>query len=329
MEKPLTIWIPTYRRPEYLSRLIKNISTYGLLDFAEVIVSNNDPLDHSTIQSVIQLHSRNREVTYRSNPSNMTAGVNFLKAFEYVQTPWLMIVGDDDLFTPNSLEIISSLMETLSKDIVAVKFDSSLFGAQQGLKAVRLQDYVEQLRRADYPDAFNNLCLISNWLFQTEPCLRYISTAFLGYSSKISHLFPLLTACRTERLLIQFMSAQPVIHGTCEEATWPKAATWFEMVMTLSSFSGFVDKQDRQTLLRLILHSDWPRYITKCFRIHHFYSDPCHGISPWNIHLQLCLLSSFYRIAFLFSFPFLLIPARWLPRAFTKQLGDPGRVDRW
>lgn len=329
MVNSLTIWVPTYQRPEYLSRLINNISTSGLLNFAEVIISNNDPHGHSNLQNIIGLSTRNREITYRSNPSNMTAGVNFLKAFEYVTTPWLMIVGDDDLFSQNSLEIISSLMETLDKDIAAVKFDSSLFGAQQDMKVLRLQDYVDQLRRADYPDAFNNLCLISNWLFQVEPCLRHISTAFLGYSSKISHLFPVLSACRKEGLLMQFLSAQPVMHGTCEEATWPKAATWFEMVMTMSSFCGFIDKQDRHTLLRLILHSDWPRYIAKCFRIHQFYSGTDSGISPWNIHLQLCLSSSFYLIAFLFSFPFLFIPARWLPRTIRKQLGDPGRADRW
>lgn len=328
-KKLLTIWIPTYQRPRPLLNLIKSINNSGLMRIADVVVSDNDPTEQHDIQSMIGTELRTGKITYIRNQSNLTAGVNFLRAFEVAKTPWLMIVGDDDLFTPDSVRILSTVTVSLKEDTAAVKFDSSLFGRQKEHKVFRLQAYVDQLRPDEYPDAFNNLCLISNWMFQTKPCLRHISSAFLGYSSKISHLFPILRACSQEGLSIQFLPSQPVIHGTCEEATWPKAATWSEMVMTMSSFSGFVDKLDRASLLRLILHPDLRRYFAKCFRVQYFYKDTVHGISPWHIHFQLCLLSSLYRMAFLLSFPFLLMPAHWLPKTYRKQLGDPGRVDRW
>ena len=328
-KKLLTIWIPTYQRPRPLRNLISSIITSGLLSIAEVVVSDNDPDDNPEMNTTIERELKTNKIHYIKNLSNLTAGINFLRAFEHAKTPWLMIVGDDDVFTQDSVGILANVIEGLTGDIAAVKFDSSLFGKQQELNVSRLQGYISRLKQNDYPDAFNNLCLISNWLFQKEPFLRHISSSFLGYSSKISHLFPLLQACNIEGFRIQFLAWQPVIHGSCEEATWPKAATWSEMVMTMSSFSGFVDKQDRKALLRLILHSDWRRYFAKCFRVQYFYKDPRHGISPWQIHLQLCLLSSWYGCAFLLSLPFLFLPFHWLPRIYQKQLGEPGRIDRW
>ena len=110
---------------------------------------------------------------------------------------------------------------------------------------------MNSLEEKFYPQAFNNLCLISNWLFRCKPYQLNIKTAFLGYSSKISHLFPLLQHCFEDGHNILFSDLQPICHGTSNDS-WPKAATWYEMTMTLSSFSGFIYKVDRLCLIRLI-----------------------------------------------------------------------------
>jgi glycosyltransferase involved in cell wall biosynthesis len=330
MNKLLTIWIPTYRRPECLAQLIENISLCGLFDLASVVISDNDPIDHPDILAAIhKARSEGNCIDYVQNKSNLTAGVNFLRAFEWATTPWLMIVGDDDRFSSDSLDSIGSLLTTLDSNVIAVKFDSSLFGRQQTLRADCLKHYLDRLDSASYPDAFNNLCLISNWIFQPLPYLQHVGKAYLGYSSKISHLFPVFAACRSNNMKIQFLSLQPIIHGTFENDSWPKAATWSEMVITLSSFCGFVNRQDRKALLALVLHSDWRRYVAKCFRVHSFYRNKKLGISPWRIHFQLSFLSFYYFLAFLITFPLLLLPIRWLPRACRQQLGDPGSIERW
>ncbi|WP_041374650.1 glycosyltransferase family 2 protein [Prochlorococcus marinus] len=328
LSKPLTIWIPTFRRPRQLSRLLNNFDQLGIIDFADVLISDNDP--EGPLASAIAngdgdlpLHVR-----YRCNSANLSAGVNFLRAFECCTTPWLMIVGDDDWFKSGAADQIQDLIASLRDDIAAVKFDSSLFGSQPVCVSSGLGDYVEQLSPRNYPDAFNNLCLISNWLFRTDSYRPYLSSAYLGYSSKISHLFPALQACVRDDAKLMFSHLQPVEHGV-SDASWPKAATWFEMVITLASFSGFIDSQNRYALLKLLLHSDWRRNIAKCLRVQHFYGDQILGLDSWRIHVHLALISAGYLQALLLSWPLLLLPYRWWPRSLRNKLGDPGSIERW
>lgn len=332
MTKLLTIWIPTFQRPQQLARLITNISRCGLPAFAEIVISDNDPHSSEALalaQLPPEATAIRDQLTYIRNPSNLTAGVNFLRAFEYSRTPWLMIVGDDDLFDARHVADLQALLPGLEPTIAAVKFDSSLFGSQRPDCVPSLKGYVDGLQPAQFPEAFNNLCLISNWLFRPSPFLEHISSAFLGYSSKISHLFPVLRACCADGYRIQFSPLQPVVHGSTAESSWPKAATWTEMIITMSCFSGFIDRTNRRAILRLLLHSDWRRYVAKCLRVQHFYADAAMGISPWRIHGQLSLLSLSYFSAFLLSLPLLALPQRLLPGRIRRRIGDPGSVDRW
>ncbi len=328
MEKLLTIWIPTFRRLNKLFDLIENIENIGILEIADVVISDNDLEDSFYSELSHRRIKLSQGMSYRSNPANLSAGANFLRGFEICKTPWLMIVGDDDLFLPDASSNILNLLQTIPDDFVAVKYDSSLFGAQPNIFATSLDDYVNTLHSNDYPKAFNNLCLISNWLFRCNQYKQHFPSAYIGYSSKISHIFPALMACDLQQKKILFSSFMPISHGTSDE-TWPKAATWYEMVMTLSSFSGFVDKSNRKSLIKLLIHSDLGRNLAKCLRVHQFYGDRKFGINPWNIHLNLALISKGYCLALLISLPILFLPSGFLPYFIKKRLGNPGSFERW
>jgi hypothetical protein len=329
LSKSLTIWIPTYRRQEQLAALLHNLDQCALPRLAHVVVSDNDP--GGSLWQAITCNGMTLPdgVTYRCNPANLSAGVNFLRAFETCETPWLMIVGDDDLFEANASPILDSLLSSLGATVLAVKFDSQLFGHQPSCQVENLQGYVGRLHPGQHAEAFNNLCFVSNWLFRVSPYRQHLASAYLGYSSKISHLFPLLQASASHGGNLMFSTLQPVRHGSTEGSSWPKAATWYEMAVTLSSFSGFVKAADRAALLRLLMHADWRRYIVKCLRVHQYYGDRSNGVNPWLIHSQLALISAGYRLALMLMFPILLLPANRLPRRLQEHLGDPGCIDRW
>ncbi len=307
---------------------MSNLQEGNLDKFANIVVSDNDPEAISLLEEEDFKHFWRNSFSYRQNKANISAGANFLRAFEKCDTQWLMIIGDDDLFDLKLIPEFLDIINSLPIDIIGVKFDSSLFGLQNNLFSIGLSDYVQALDKSAYPDAFNNLCLISNWLFQCEPCRRYISSAYLGYSSKVSHLFPLLNASSQEGLRIYFSDFKPILHGYSEES-WPKAPTWFEMSITLSSFFGFIGNEDRTSLLRLIFHNDWRRNVAKCLRVQHFYSSSNTFISPFRIHCYLAVLSRSYFIALIISMPLLIIPRRLLPRFILKRLGNPGSIERW
>lgn len=327
--KSLTIWIPTYRRPRALAALLTNLRQLGLIHLADVVVSDNDP-DGPLAAAVARGQSPlPAGVAYRCNPANLSAGVNFLRAFEICQTPWLMIVGDDDLFAPTAVEELQAVFADTPPSVLAVKFDSSLYGAQKACCVPDLDGYVAKVDYRRYADAFNNLCLVSNWLFRCEPCRSHLAVAYLGYSSKLSHLFPALRACAHEGGRMLFLPSQPVIHGTAEDSSWPKAATWYEMAITLSTFCGFLERRNRKALLRLLFHGDWRRNVAKCLRMHQFYGDGSQGISVWQIHCHLAMVSGGYRWSLLLALPLLLLPQGYWPRRISALLGDPGSVERW
>ncbi len=328
MAKVLTVWIPTFRREKKLSELLLNIEKVGIQRIANVVISDNDsdgPLLKAVSDGSFYIP---KNIGYRYNKANLSAGVNFLRAFEYCETPWLMIVGDDDLFLPDAVKQISNALCEVSDHVVALKFDSSLYGSQPDYATFGLEEYVNIIPRRDYPNAFNNLCLISNWLFRCDLYREHLASAYFGYSSKVSHLLPALKACSAKGHKIHFSKLQPVDHGISEDS-WPKAATWFEMVMTISNFTGFLKSSDRKALLRLLLHSDFKRNMAKCLRVHQFYGDRKIAISAWNIHLHLALISGGYRLALLVAWPLLCLPSGFLPRFISDRLGEPGSVDRW
>lgn len=324
MSKSLTIWIPTYQRETSLLELLRSLEMAGLMAIADVIVSDNDPASKlsDSLSSCAPL------LSYRRNVANLSAGANFLRAFEVVTTPWLMIVGDDDLFTPLASDILTHTMNGLPDDVAAVKFDSGLFGRQSDCTVTALGSYLNTIAATDYPYAFNNLLLVSNWLFRTAPCRRHLATAYLGYSTKFSHLLPPLKACAQDGSRLVFSPLQPVTHGV-SEAGWPKAATWYEMAISLSTFSGIIDSGNRGALRRLLFHKDWARTVVKCLRVQTFYGSRCQGVGPLAVHLHLALLSWRYGVVLLLLTPLLLVPQAWYPGILRQKLGDPGCVDRW
>ncbi len=328
LQKYLTIWIPTYQREEKLKQLLKNLYDLNVFEIAEVVISDNDQkpdLQESIIKELPELKNK---FIYRFNPANLSAGANFLRAFEYCITPWLMIVGDDDSFSPDYFYSFRSLIPKVPDNIVAIKFDSSLFGRQSRSQSIDFSEYVQGLPRSFYPAALNNLCLVSNWMFRCKPCRTYLASAYLGYSSKLSHILPALKASTLDKKKILFSDLQPIQHGSSGDS-WPKAPTWFEMAMTISSFSGFIEPQDRRSLLKLIFHSDWKRNVAKCLRVQQFYSNRINGINPWRIHLHLSLISVRYCFSLFICFPLLFLPARFLPRVIQDRLGHPGSLHRW
>lgn len=320
----LAIWIPTFRRSEQLAFLIRNLRALSIPSRYPVFISDNDP--DSTAQTDDPALLEN--IHYRKNPANLTAGVNFLRAFEVCQSEWVMILGDDDRLTTDAVTILERTLREAEPHVCAVKFDSSLFGSQPDVTCGGLDDYLRFVRRHQRADAFNNLCLVSNWVFRREPFLRHLSSAYLGYATKISHLLPALRACREESRAIRFSSLQPVIHGSADEG-WPKAASWYEMVVSLTTFSGFLDGADRSSLRDLILHGDWRRYAVKALRIQQFFCSGKSGIRPWRIHSILVGLSPTYLIILILLAPLLVLPLPLWPGRLRRSLGHPGSFDRW
>lgn len=119
-EPRLTICIPTYNRPEFLSECLQSVLAQTWDDFVVVILDNASTADYSW---VLRLRDDPR-VVYRRRPVNVGAAGNIALALrEYRDTEFLMVFHDDDLMHPR---LIEWQLQALANDPHAVLAASEL-----------------------------------------------------------------------------------------------------------------------------------------------------------------------------------------------------------
>lgn len=108
MQPLLSICIPTYNRASYLYEAIESlylqVVKYG--KDVEIIVSDNASTDNT--YDVIRGFKDRSEISlhYSRNESNIGLAGNFNKSVELATGKYIFLMGDDDIFTPNFLDII-------------------------------------------------------------------------------------------------------------------------------------------------------------------------------------------------------------------------------
>lgn len=108
----LTIAIPTYKRPDFLTQAIDSaINQNNVRLKYEVLVVNNDP--ESDLQE-LQKRYTNTPVTVRivKNETNLGMLGNVNRCVALVQSPYVAFLHDDDLLLPNYIESIGPLLES-------------------------------------------------------------------------------------------------------------------------------------------------------------------------------------------------------------------------
>ena len=113
----LSICVPTYNRIDYLKEMvgsiIDQITTYGLFNEIEVVVSNNNSTD-GTREYLYDLTNKHPQVCFRINNSQENIGFikNLLKSAETAQAKYWWFIGDDDSIPQGALP---SILKELSK----------------------------------------------------------------------------------------------------------------------------------------------------------------------------------------------------------------------
>ncbi|GAA0542062.1 glycosyltransferase involved in cell wall biosynthesis [Rhizomicrobium palustre] len=96
MEAILTILIPTYDRPDKVKALVNQLLPQRSGQWKLVIFDNHSPTP------VRDLVPEDVEVVRHS--ANIGSGGNFPRCFEYAQTEWVWLIGDDDTIDPDGVQ---------------------------------------------------------------------------------------------------------------------------------------------------------------------------------------------------------------------------------
>jgi hypothetical protein len=126
MNTILNISIPTYNRPDFLYRCLKSIQTaiYQLNEDDRQLVSvfvsdNSDNMNSKRVAELIEFD--NVIINYSQNEFNIGSDNNIAKCYVYSQSEYVMIVGDDDFLSVNSLSVVLPFLKVKIFPIIFLK----------------------------------------------------------------------------------------------------------------------------------------------------------------------------------------------------------------
>ena len=117
MDTPfIAICIPTFKRPDYLKRLLDSICLQTFRDF-EILVNDNSPDD--SIKNLVHSYADRLQISYEKHPGPMTAVVNCINLMRRADTPWIKLMHDDDWFaTEDALQRFATAALGSGKDFI-------------------------------------------------------------------------------------------------------------------------------------------------------------------------------------------------------------------
>lgn len=125
-KKLLTIAIPTFNRSKYLDLCLKRISeeldslSADLKKMVMIHVSNNASTD-STAEVISKYQVRNLQVfEVVNNDENIGADRNIVQCYTSAITPYVWILGDDDVILPGKLKTVLNFLKEESIDVLYV-----------------------------------------------------------------------------------------------------------------------------------------------------------------------------------------------------------------
>ena len=186
MDILLTVAIPTYNRVDKLKNGLQNLVRQTAGKPVELLVSDNASQDgtQNFMEDFCQEHP---EVTYVRNAENVGPDRNFLNCYNRASGEYVLLMGDDDLLLPGSVDTI---LETLAQKPVFVYLNSSLMLSEDPLEYA-VPDFPEGetivftskddfMRQMGIMVTFMSSFILRNDLVQAIPDKeRYIGTYFI------------------------------------------------------------------------------------------------------------------------------------------------------
>jgi hypothetical protein len=152
MSASLTIGIPTYDRPRALERLLASLA--GSAHAGEVaLLVLDDHEDHGAREVFDRRPRALASATYLANERNLGYPRSLLRLFEEVETPYLMLMADDEELDDRGLTALRRFLEARRPDFVSPRWYRRRRlprGRVRGLRRTRRVEPEEALRAAGH-----------------------------------------------------------------------------------------------------------------------------------------------------------------------------------
>lgn len=201
----LTVVIPTYNRINQLIRLLKSFLKTNYLLIDEFVISDN----HSPY-NVMDVLQKELPVDFLAkcriviNNYNIGGQGNINNSFLLANTKWMWIIGDDDIVTNDSLDIISQDIFS-DPDCAWFKYSTSNIGAiEEDIVITSLHDFIAYYSVKKRHSG--NLVFLSNNIYNLHKLFPYINYAFDYSYTFVSQIIPPLMGLDAKQIYVKYRS---------------------------------------------------------------------------------------------------------------------------
>ena len=178
----LSICIPSYNRPEEISRLLKSIDIQEYQKIEIVICEDFSPKREQVRQVINEFKKISKyNVIYIENEINLGYDKNLRECIKSAKGKWIMYMGDDDTFVPDAMDAYLEFLEE----------HNELGYILRSYRALHEDGSVEQFKYYEntcffssgfntYVELFRKSVFISGFSFRREYALENMTDLFDG-----------------------------------------------------------------------------------------------------------------------------------------------------
>lgn len=215
----LGIAIPTYRRPDQLSRCVASIIRSAGPHQVPIHIAD-DSTDDTNLAAITELRARYPFLVHHRNPRNLGIDGNIVHAVDLCESRHVWIMGEDDRMKPEAIATMLSVLESGERAFVYVNYasvddDLSMVLAERSLPLERDTEMGadEFFAISAWSIGFIGACVIRKDLWSTVRAERYLGTYF-------AHAGRILEYLRGRRASLV---AQPLVLNRCGT---PRTFSW-------------------------------------------------------------------------------------------------------
>jgi len=203
----LTIAIPTYNRNDILLKNIKLLLPQ-LNNQCKLIIIDNCS-DFPVKETLKDILSDFKNIEIKRNSINIGGNANIMRCFEYCETPYLWILGDDDPVKEDAIRIIFNNLEK-RPDCTFFNFNTLIENDIIRDKTYFTKGVYEFVKGID---SFGRLLLISSNIYKvTEELKKSVIAGNLYQYSSAAHIVTLLLSLGNNSICC-FSQEEIVRHG--------------------------------------------------------------------------------------------------------------------
>jgi len=179
----LDIIIPTFNRNDKLIALLKIITSTPCYDnvFFKVVDNCSDTPVLDTIKCNQPTLIDNKSLKIYRNASNVGLAGNIMRCFEYAESDWLWIIGDDDAISKESIDLVLSTLNACNEGHGFVNFSSPWSSRTETYNCPSLDSFTLQL------DSFKNFIYLPTTVYRTEAIQKHLEIGYKYVHTLIPH----------------------------------------------------------------------------------------------------------------------------------------------